>query len=217
MGTTGLVGSHCLEQLLDDERYERVISLTRRPPLREHAKLDARVANFDTLDSAVIPQVDHVYCALGTTIKVAGSQEVFYKIDHDYAVMVAEFARAAGAQGFALVSSVGANSGSRNFYLRVKGKTERDIAALGYPTAEFMRPGLILGERGERRPLEQAMFGFWRVVSGVMVGPVQKYRAIHAATIAGAMIAALHAGEPGTHVRHYADMIQLAGPAASVS
>ena len=95
--------------------------------------------------------VDTIFCALGTTIKVAGSQGRFRHVDHDLPLLAARLGREHGAQHYLLVSAMGANAKSRIFYNRVKGETENDIRALNYPRLSIARPALLLGDRTEYR------------------------------------------------------------------
>lgn len=158
LGATGLVGGHVLELALADPRVSAVTAPTRRP-LPEHARLSAPIVDFDTLPQDLqFWKADAVICALGTTLKVAGSRERFHRIDHDYPVEIARLARAAGAKTFVLNSAKGADLTSPFFYSRVKGETERDVVALGFDRTVLVRPGLIDGLRTEPRPAEQ-MFG----------------------------------------------------------
>lgn len=213
VGATGLVGRHCLDLLLAEPRYERVVVLARRPVPRDDDRLQVQVVDFDTLggrDGASVPPVDDVYCGLGTTIKAAGSREAFYRVDHDYPVTVARLAREAGAARLALVSSIGADPTSRNYYLRMKGETERDIAALAYECLEVFRPSMLLGERPQRRAREAAAMAVMRRASPLLAGRARAYRPVDAAQVAAGMVAAVGRGEPGTHVRTFDDIRALA-------
>ncbi|WP_236685851.1 NAD-dependent epimerase/dehydratase family protein [Pseudoxanthomonas suwonensis] len=196
-GATGLVGRHVLALLLADPRVARVVAPVRRP-LPPHRKLlDVPVDYDDLPEDAPWWAVDAVVCTLGTTIAVAGSREAFHRIDHDYPLRVAELARSHGAGAYALNSAKGADPGSRVFYSRVKGELERDLATLGYPSLTFVRPGLIGGERSEKRTGE----GIATVVLGAL-HPVlpRAWRINPAPRIAEALVeAALHA-RPGQHV-----------------
>ncbi len=136
-------------------------------------------------------------CTLGTTIKKAGSQAAFRKVDYDYPLAVARFARAAGVATYALVSSLGANAKSRTFYLRTKGETERDLAAAGFASLTVVRPSLIGGERDERR---------WGEALGLTLvsalGPLlpRRYRIAPAERIAATLLAAVREARPGVRV-----------------
>lgn len=207
-GATGLVGKHCLERLLASDTYERVRVLVRRPVGITHDKLDEIRVDFDALESLSIASVDDVFIALGTTIKAAGSQSAFYKVDHDYVVATAKLGKRAGATRIALVSSIGAGGAATNFYLRVKTETEQDVRALGYECVEILRPGLLVGERHEKRTGEALGIAAAKIVSGLFVGPLRQYRPIEAADVAKAMVAALKKSEPGVHVRTFEEMQQ---------
>lgn len=212
-GATGLVGGHLIRQLIDDAACSRIVALTRRP-LDGHSspKLDVVVADLDTAESALQDIVaEDAYCALGTTIKVAGSQDAFRKVDHDYIVAFARAAKAAGAKRFMLVSAIGADPDSSIFYSRVKGETERDVGAVGFEALHIFRPGILLGERAERRPLEQIGMELSPFINALMLGPARAYRAIAAETVARAMRSAAASTFTGRHIHTYDAMIRLAG------
>ncbi|MCB5164454.1 NAD(P)H-binding protein [Streptomyces bambusae] len=218
VGATGLVGGQLLARLLRDPRYDRVTVLARRPLGLEHPRLDARVVDFAKLgadDLPAGPGGTDVYGALGTTIRQAGSQEAFREVDQHHTVRVAELARDTGAARIAVVSSVGAGSGSRAFYLRVKGDMEAEVTALGYPQTEFFRPSFILGRRPSHRRGEGLGSSAATVLAPLMAGPARPYRPVPAGRLAAAMIAALAEERPGVRVRTYDDFLALApDPAA---
>lgn len=198
-GATGLVGSHALPLLLDDPRCTHLIAPTRRPLGLQHPKLDNPVLDFDGLGAAARAwQVDAVVCALGTTLKLAGSREAFRRVDHDYPLALAEALHAEGTEVFVLNSAVGADPDSRFFYSRVKGEIERDLRALGFDSLTFVRPGLIGGERGGApRTAELASLA----VLGVL-GPLlpRAWRINPASVIARAMTDAALQPRPGVQV-----------------
>jgi uncharacterized protein YbjT (DUF2867 family) len=153
-GATGLVGRACLDLLLADERYVRIVAIGRREPAQSHPKLVVRRAALDiveALDDPTLGSVDDVFCCLGTTIRKAGSQEAFRRVDLDYVVNAASFAKRHGARHFLMVSAVGADARSRVFYSRVKGEVEGAIAKLGIERVSIFRPSFILGPRKESR------------------------------------------------------------------
>lgn len=157
IGATGLVGHQVLTQALEDPRVESVIAPSRRALGANHRKLTAPVVRFDDLPKdADWWQADAAICTLGTTISKAGSREAFREVDHDYPLAVARLARAHGTPRFAVVSAMGANRNSPFFYSRVKGEMEAALEALGFPALALVRPGLIGGERAERRSGEHA-------------------------------------------------------------
>ncbi|MEV7541636.1 NAD(P)H-binding protein [Streptomyces sp. NPDC089915] len=216
VGATGLVGGQLLARLLRDPRYGRVTVLARRPLGLRHPRLDARVVDFAGLNDGELPDVNDVFGALGTTIRQAGSQEAFREVDQHHTVRVAALAREAGAERIAVVSSVGAGSGSRAFYLRVKGDMEAEVTALGYPQTEFFRPSFILGHRPSHRRGEGLGGTAATVLAPLLAGPARPYRPVPAGRLAAAMIAALAEDRPGVHVRTHEDFLALAPePAAA--
>jgi uncharacterized protein YbjT (DUF2867 family) len=201
-GATGLVGQAILARLLDDPRYERVDVLARRPlpaAIARHAKLTVHVGDADLIARAA-DGIDDVFIALGTTIKVAGSEAAFRAIDHDLVVAIARAARAAGATRLGVVSALGADSASGVFYNRVKGDMESAVASLGYDSVTFAQPSLLLGDRAalgqpERR-LERFAIGLGTPLLGLIPRSV---RPIRADVVAASLIAAVAIGQPGVH------------------
>ena len=189
LGATGLVGGHCLDLLLGDPAFDRVVVVGRRPVDRTHPKLEQRTVDFERLDeSADAFGADSVFCCLGTTIKKAGSQEAFRRVDHDYPLAAARIASKRGAKRFLLVTALGADAGSRVFYNRVKGETERDVTALPFEGVALFRPSLLLGERDDRRPAEAAAQAVAPVFNALLFGPLKKYRALDGRVVARAMV-----------------------------
>src|SRR5262245_28765250 len=133
LGASGLVGGYCLRRLLNTVDYARVVLLDRRRlPLAPHPRLEQKIVNFESFTPADFSGCDDVFCALGTTIRKAGSQEAFRRVDLEYPLAAAKCARAAGAGQFVLCSSVGADAKANNFYLRTKGELEEAISKLGF-------------------------------------------------------------------------------------
>ena len=211
-GATGLVGSHCLKQLLDDSAYAQVISISRRPAPVSSPKLVQKLVEFDNLAQLPPIAASDAFCALGTTIARAGSQEVFRKIDFGHAKAVAEFALAGGAQQFALVSSVGANAQSRNFYLRTKGELEEAVTTLRFTSAHIFQPSFLMGSRTEQRVGEGIGLALMKALQFAFIGGLSKYRPIPAFSVAAAMIAAVHQMSPGVHRYLFEDINRLAAP-----
>src|SRR5215470_19813251 len=147
-GATGLVGRTLLPMLLAATQYRGVHIMVRRavPDIKANSKLKIHHVDFARLPGAA-PEVDDVFIALGTTIKVAGSEAAFRRVDYDFVVNTARTARAAGATRLAVVSAMGADAKSRVFYNRVKGEMEAAIEQLGYESVVFARPSLLLGDR----------------------------------------------------------------------
>ncbi|MBT0585889.1 NAD(P)H-binding protein [Alteromonas oceanisediminis] len=195
LGSTGLVGKSLTQQLLDDARYASVTVLVRRPLARSGFrdplnKLTPLVIDFDNLqDYQGYFTVDHVYCCLGTTLKQAGSKAAFRRVDFEFVHIAAQLARAQRADGFVWISSVGADSKSRNFYLKVKGELENAIMTMPQlKHAAAVRPSLLLGDRDEVRRAEQLGITISTLVKPLMVGPLRKYRPVSAHRVAQQMI-----------------------------
>ena len=203
-GATGLVGSHALELLLADAHWSPVVTVGRRTTSYHHAKLEQRIVDLGSLEAASdLPHVDDVFCCLGTTIKQAGSQPAFRLVDHAYVVGLARAGLRAGATQFLLVSAIGADPKSRVFYSRVKGETEAAIRALPYQGIQIFRPSLLLGERPQFRLGERiAMLGA-PVLAALLFGRLRRYRPIHAATVARAMVAIAREAPRGPNVFEY--------------
>lgn len=187
-GATGLVGGHLLTRLLAHPAYSRVEVLVRRALPISDPKLAQRVVDFEHLHASPDIAADDMFCCLGTTIGKAGSQEAFRRVDHDYALALGNLAKSAGARQFLMVSSLGADAKSSVFYSRVKGETERDIVAIGLPKVIFMQPSILLGERQEVRSGEKLAILVGRLIAPILIGPLRKYRPIHADHVAAAML-----------------------------
>ena len=192
-GATGLVGSEILRGLVGDDDVVEVRALVRRPldPALGSPKMRELVADFDALDAH--PEwfrVDQILCALGTTIRQAGSQRAFRRVDFDYPLELARLGRAQGARHFLLVSVVGADARSRVFYSRVKGELEDAVRRVGYPALTIARPSFLLGPRRERRLGEVVMK---RVAQAFPAA----WKPVHARQVAAALVRAAreeHAG-----------------------
>jgi uncharacterized protein YbjT (DUF2867 family) len=208
VGATGLVGGHCLQFLLQSDDYEKVIILVRRPLLMHHDKLEEQVVNFDKLDQyASIINASDIFCCLGTTMKVAGSQQEFRKVDFTYTVQTCAIAVKNGADQLLVVSALGANSHSKIFYNRIKGEIEEALSKLPCEAIHFFRPSLLLGDRKESRTVERAGISAMRGLSMLMAGPLKKYRPIEAKVVAQAMVHVAQETRPGVNV-YESDRIQ---------
>lgn len=208
VGATGLIGTHCLDLLLDDEFYHAIATVGRRPQGRTHAKLTHHVIDFEALeDYRDVLVAQDVFCCLGTTMKKAGSEAAFRRVDYDYPLAIGQRAKANGAEQYLLVSSLGASPDARVFYSRVKGEVEEAIAALGFDGTYIFRPSLLLGDRDEKRLGEQVSEVVLKVVSPLLIGPLRKYRGIEARQVAGAMINVAKQQPGGLH-RYESDAIQ---------
>ncbi|MCK9422021.1 MAG: oxidoreductase [Bacteroidales bacterium] len=200
-GATGLVGKQLLQQLLAHPTYEKVIAVVRRPVEIRHEKLIQRVIDFEQLPSVLEGvNADDGYCCLGTTIKTAGSKKRQYRIDHDYVVQFAEASHRSGVSRFAVVSSIGANVFSTNFYLRTKGEMEQDLKKIPFSSLVIMQPSFLMGERNESRAGEKIALGIMEVVSPLMIGGLKKYRGVSDTSVAASMIREIQKGQTGIQI-----------------
>jgi uncharacterized protein YbjT (DUF2867 family) len=212
-GASGLVGRACLDALLAGRRYDRVTSFARRPLGRSAPTLSERIVALDALAAETPEAADHAFCALGTTIRTAGSQAAFRHVDLEMVASFAAYARRAGVARFVLVSSVGADAASRNFYLRVKGEAEFAVVQQGFDAVHVLRPGLLLGARAEHRAGEAFAQRVMPWMTALLVGPLRRYRAIPAQTVGRAMAGTAFAGASGHHVLHFDEIVAAAGRA----
>lgn len=197
-GASGLIGTHLLELLVADNTFIKIKSITRKPLKTEAAKISEIIVDFDSLNQfSQRLSADVVFCCLGTTIKTAGSQENFRTVDFTYCLELAKASKAQGAKQFILVSSLGADPLSGNFYLRTKGEIENAIAALDFDSFCIMRPSMLLGNRKEIRIGESIGKVFMKATGFLFAGPLKKYKAIEAITVARCMIAQAKNPEPG--------------------
>jgi uncharacterized protein YbjT (DUF2867 family) len=185
IGGSGLVGSHVLQRL--SEHGFGVVSLVRRPSGRD----GERVVDFAQLREEDVEGCDDLVCALGTTMKKAGSREAFRAVDFELPMKVATLARRCGVTQMAVVSSVGASPASESFYLKTKGELEVALKGLGFEHLHILRPSFLLGDRGEARVLERAGIAIARLAQGLLAGGLRRYRPIHADTVARAIVRCL--------------------------
>lgn len=209
VGTSGLIGKQVMHQLLQDQRYDYVISVGRRKLALKHDKLVQVVGDFEKISSwdleamlraedlggKMFPLVEkitqksvnmHAFCSLGTTIKQAGSQKKFYEIDHDYVVKSAVWLYQQGVKRMMYVSAIGADPLSKVFYNKVKGEVEEDLKVIPFDYLGIMQPSLLLGERTEFRLGEEAAKLFTKPM--VWFNLFKKYRPIYDYQVAKAMV-----------------------------
>ena len=196
LGATGAVGQQVLRLALEDERVAQVTAPTRRP-LTPHSKLRNPVTDFSALsDAASIWDADAVICALGSTIRKAGSEAAFAAVDRDLPIAIAKRARAAGARSFALNSSLGA-SHAGNFYLRTKAQVEDGIRQLGFPSYTIVRPSLINARRTETRAAERVGLTLANLLAPLIP---HRYRPVSAEAIAETLLRYALDATPGERI-----------------
>jgi len=206
-GATGLVGRHLLGCLLNDTAYSRIIVVTRKPIDIEHAKIQQVISDFNSIESVKDELVaDCFFCCLGTTRRNTPDLDRYYEVDHDYPVWAAHTAKAAGAKTFVLVSAVGANPGSANFYIKMKGETERDVIAAGVERTYIFRPSLLTGHRDTPRVLERVASALMSAINPLLMGKLSRFRSIPAAQLANAMVASSHHTASGVIIYHWKEI-----------
>ncbi len=209
IGATGLIGGHLLKCLQDDNAFKTIRVLVRRQIVFSHAKIKVIVIDFteESAFKAGIAGCEAVFCAIGTTQKkVKGDKAAYRKVDFDIPVNAARFCAETGCKSLLLVSSVGADSSSSNFYLKLKGEVEEKVQTLGIPSVSIFRPSMLLGKRNESRPLE--------TIAQVISKPLSflfpsKYKPIAALDVARAMVAASKQDDQRIRVYHYWEMMSL--------
>lgn len=189
-GATGLVGSHLVDLLASDDRYSEILVFVRRRYVHPSPKIKTILADFSIPHSfAGDVKGDEVFCCLGTTMRQSQqSHTAFRSVDIDLAVKIAETAHHNGIPSFIVISSIGASARSRNFYLRTKGKMELKVKKFAFKTLVIVRPSLLLGKRTEKRMAEKAGQILNHLLGFALFGKWKKYKAIHASTLACAMI-----------------------------
>ena len=200
IGATGVVGTECVKHFNALKEVSEVHLLVRRelPATLRLSKVREHIVDFDKINQLDF-SVDVFVSSLGTTIKTAGSQEEFRKVDHDYVVRIARLAREAGARTCLLVSALGANANSRVFYNRIKGEIERDLIALDFESVTIARPSVLLGDRKEVRPAEAIGKEFGKLLP-------KKWRSIEPRAIATKLAGALAAHRPGVVILENTDL-----------
>ena len=209
IGSTGLIGSHLLKLLQNDDHFSEIRVLVRRPVAINHPKVKVLVIDFEdaTAFRKGFAGCDAVFVSVGTTQKkVKGDKTAYRKVDYDIPVNAARFCAETGCKSFLLVSSVGADSHSRNFYLKLKGEVEDEINRQNIPSISIFRPSMLLGKRNESRPMETIAQLISKPMSALFPS---KYKPIKAGDVARAMIAASHQNETGFHIFHYREMMAL--------
>jgi len=201
-GATGLVGRALLSMLLASKHYRRVHVLLRRsaPDVKDNAKVEIHHVDFARLPAA-FPTVDDVFIALGTTIKVAGSEAAFREVDFDFVVNVARAGKGAGATRLAVVSALGADADSRVFYNRVKGEMQTAIAQLGYESVVIAQPSLLLGDRAALgQPARTGEIWAARLIAPLGWIVPKGVRPISARAVASALLTATLDAKPGVRI-----------------
>jgi len=197
-GASGLIGKSALDALLEAPDIGRVFAVTRRPLGREHPRLANRIVQFETLEAQLKGMICHVaVCCLGTTLRQAGSEAAFRRVDIDYVLAFARAAKAARAQRFVVVSGAGANPQSKNFQVRTKGEMEEALAGVGFESLDILQPGPVLGFRSQMRPMDMGAWLVMPVVNPFLRGAREVFRGISARALGAAIVGTTRSGRRG--------------------
>jgi uncharacterized protein YbjT (DUF2867 family) len=208
-GASGLIGSKLLNILLQESFYDEVLILVRKELPLSHKKLVQLVIDFERLEDHAAAITGHlVFCCLGSTKKKTPDLVEYRKIDLDYPLQLAQFAKQNGVKQYHLVSSLGANSKSSAFYTKIKGEVEEAIQKVGLKCLYIYEPSILTGDRNESRPLESFANILMPFIDLFLIGGLKKYRSIPAETVARAMFNQSIKNEEGIFV-HPSDKIKL--------
>lgn len=201
IGSTGLIGSQLLELLLDSKDYATVITFVKRDSGIQHPKLEQHIIDFDkpeTYKELVVG--DDFFCTIGTTIKNAGSQDAFRKVDFEYPKLFANLALKSNIKQFLIISSLGADANSGNFYLKTKGEIQDFLKNCNFESVSVLQPSLLLGNRTEFRLGEKIGAFFMKLFSFLLIGNLKKYKPIKSEAVAKAMFTIAQKNYKGFHI-----------------
>lgn len=189
-GATGLVGSTLVKKLQVEEGVEKIVVVNRRSQHYQNNQVKEVISEYSNLKLDLLGlEADCCFVCLGTTMKKAGSKEKFKAVDYKLPIEIAGLTKEMKIQTLIVISSIGANANTSNFYLKVKGEMEREISQIGPEQTYIVRPSMILGDRKEHRIGEAIGKFLIRLIEPLMVGKLKRYRGINADQIAAAMIA----------------------------
>ncbi|MBL0133861.1 MAG: NAD(P)H-binding protein [Chitinophagaceae bacterium] len=212
LGASGLIGGQLLPLLLASEAYLQVTILVRSTLHINHPKLKEVIVDFENRNQLIdaIPDNPVVFCCVGTTRKkVKGDMNAYRKVDFDIPVTIGQLASEKNANTYLLVSAVGADANSGNFYLKLKGETELALRNLQFPSLYLFRPSLLLGNRSESRMGESIAQKIMGPLSFLFSGKYSLYKAIEAKDVANAMYIASLLSAPGTTECYWKEMMDL--------
>ncbi len=208
-GATGLTGSALVNELIQNMRYTAVKVFARRDLEIEHIKLIEHIVNIEKPgEYRDLIKGDDLFICLGTTMRKAGSVKRMEETDRDLPLAIAKTALLNGVRNIAVVSSIGANPASRNYYSRIKGELEQSILSMQFKRKVIVRPSILLGKRGELRILESAGKGLVKALGFLLRGKRKKYRGIKAAVVARAMVRAVNESS-GKEIYESDELVEL--------
>lgn len=209
LGATGLIGSRLLEILCQDDYFESITLVVRRPINIDNDKVAVKVIDFEDINQYrdALSGADIIFCSVGTTRKkVNGDMAAYRKVDFDIPVNAAKYGKEGGCTHFAVVSSYGADSSKSNFYLKLKGEMEDALREIGLSSLHIFRPSLLLGKRSENRLLEDIGQSLLPLFSPLFPA---KAKPIKGCEVAKAMVEAVKQTTDSETVYHYKDMMGL--------
>jgi len=205
-GSTGLVGRNVIEVL--SKQKQSAIALTRRSIPNLPPEITEMIIDFEVFEkNGSLPSCNNIFICLGTTIKTAGSKENFRKVDINYCLSIAKKSKESGAETLSLISSIGANSSSKNFYLKTKGELEEAVQELGFLTVNIFRPSFLVGERSEKRLAEKIAIKLAKIIDLFLTGSASKYRSVKAKSLAKTMVSKVDS-KPGVNYFYFDDFIK---------
>ncbi len=200
-GASGLIGSELIKLLLVNQNIIEILAFVRKPLTISHPKLTPLIITFDELEKVSNEFYgDSLYCCLGSTLKKTPDLSDYRKVDHDYPVKLAELSQQHNINQFHLITALGANSHSKQFYLKLKGDTEEAIKTRFSKSLHIYQPALLTGNRLENRRFEKTFILLMKIVNPLLVGALRKYRSIKATTVAQAMINQTLKNLEGVHI-----------------
>jgi len=197
IGSSGLIGGELLRQSIEDNQIDEIEVWLRKASDFQHPKCTQKVINFDSISKMQNIDADSVCITLGSTIKKAGSKDAFRQVDFDYVVNAAKLAQKSGVKQIVIVSSLGANPESNNFYLRTKGEMEATVMNMDVQNIAIIRPALLVGERAEFRFGERLAGNMFRILNPLLVGQLKQYRSVNSVSVAKAMLFLARGGMSG--------------------
>jgi uncharacterized protein YbjT (DUF2867 family) len=212
IGATGLTGRALLAQLSSNANYAKTVAIVRRPIEFSLPNVQSLVCDFESWANApeglarlVRESIDtretiHAFCCLGTTIKVAGSQDAFRRVDFDYVVAFAKAMKSIGASHIGTISALGASAKSSVFYSRTKGEMEAAVAEDGIASTHFVRPSFLDGDRHESRPGEKIGIVATKLLTPMLLGSLKRYRVVNVERVAVKLIAVAAISSKGVQV-----------------
>ena len=213
IGSTGMIGTYLVEQLLADNYFDTVRTLVRRPVEKKHPKQEVKLVDFKDAESLKLAlHGSHtIFCCIGTTqSNVRGDKDLYRSIDYDIPVNAAKYGKETGCENYIIVTAVAANSKSKQFYIRLNGELEDALAGLNLRSVHIMQPAMLLGDRQEHRALESVLMVTMKAISGLFIGSWRKFRAVDGQALARAMIVASKQDVPGYFKHEFDSIVELA-------